>query len=344
MHTAAALPPFVGWLRMADARVGYALAGRNTDSVLPLWRTSDGGRSWVRVRAPAPDAPPTTDGPSLAYFPARIRGTFVVERSADGGRTWSGSEPFRDPRPAGAGEVQRLDARLLYLTLGEGAAAGSSAQSLWRSGDGGGTWRLVSRTSLTARPGALPFSCDKTGVGFATGTDGFAGGDCAGGRAFFYRTDDGGRTWRPVLLAGLAHCACDVSPPVFFGSRAGAFAVDGFPDSGPPAAPVARVYWTSDGGAGWRLSSPPLGRAGQAAFPVAGVAWVAGTPRGSIRLPFDRLARTTDAGRRWTVVRLPFDAQNAQLDPVGATTAFALVAQHRLLVTRDGGRSWRAVR
>ncbi len=340
---AQALPPFVESVQMVDARAGYAVGGRQTDRLPQLYRTADGGVRWTVVTGAAtPAAPPTVVGSRTVYFPTLRRGAIVVERSEDGGRTWRGSQPIRDRHPLGPGSVQVLAAGRLALVVGEGAAAGSSAQSLWTSADEGRTWRFVSRTSTTGEKGALPFSCDKTGIGFATPLRGFAAGACAGGRAFLYRTDDGGRAWRPIVLSGLSRCACDVDPPRFFGARTGAFAVNGFPQSG-AGAPVARVYWTSDGGSRWRLTLPPLGRLGSASFPAAGVAWVPGTAHGSIRLPFDRLARTTDAGRHWTVVRLPFDAQNAQLDVLGATRAFALVAQHRLLRTTDGGRSWQTV-
>jgi photosystem II stability/assembly factor-like uncharacterized protein len=233
----------------------------------------------------------------------------------------------------------QLDASHFYLPLGEGAAAGSSAQALFRSGDGGRTWRFVSRTSMaTDLHGALPFRCDKSGVGYATPSRAFATGSCAGGPAFFYRTDDGGKTWRPLTLAGLARCACDISQPTFADDRDGAFGVSGFPQEG--GKPVFRVYWTSDGGLHWRASRPPAGRIGLPQIVDGRTAWVTGAPPGTIRVPFTRLFRTTDAGRHWQVTRLPFEAD---IDAVSATVAYAVVGQKTLWRTTDGGRSWRRV-
>lgn len=343
------LPPFVWYLRMADAQVGYAVGGRQTDRVLRLYRTADGARTWTDATPNGgtahPVGPPTTVGRTVVFFPTMVHGAVVIERSADGGRTWRASAPICDGSGAGPGPVLPLDARRLYLPIGEGAAAGSSAQSLWRSDDGGRTWRFVSRTQTTGPPGrALPFGCDKTGVGFATLLRGWAGGACAGGPAFLYRTDDGGRTWRPLRLAGLDRCACDVVPPRFFGAR-GVFSVDGFPDAGPTRA-LDRLYWTSDAGAHWRASFVPAGRIGPRSVVDGSTAWVTGTPRGSVAKRFERLFVTTDAGRHWRAVRLPFDAAGYQLDAVSATVAYAyggIGVRTSLLRTTDGGRSWRRV-
>jgi hypothetical protein len=38
-------------------------------------------------------------------------------------------------------------------------------------------------------------------------------------------------------------------------------------------------------------------------------------PPGGIRGPFNRLFRTSDAGRRWQMVKLPFDAEGYQPTP-----------------------------
>jgi photosystem II stability/assembly factor-like uncharacterized protein len=344
-----ALPAFVWFVQMADADVGYVVGGKQTDRVFRLYRTADAGRSWRDVTpnngTAHPVGPPTAVGRRIVFFPSKLHGAIVIERSTDGGRSWTASAPIHDRRGGGPGQVVVLDARHLYLAIGEGAAAGSSAQSLWRSGDDGRTWQFVSRTQATGPSrGALPFSCDKTGYGFATLRLGWAGGACAGGAAFFYRTDDGGRRWRSVQLAGLGACACSVSSPRFFGRR-GVFTVEGFPDAGPQRV-IDRIYWTSDGGLHWRFTVPPAGRIGPQSLVDGRTAWLAGTPRGNIRARFNRVYVTTDAGRHWRVATLPFDAQNYQLDAVSGTDAYAVGGpslRASLFRTSDGGRTWRRV-
>lgn len=346
MLAAAPPPPFIQSVQMVDASVGYLVGGRATATVVRLFRTHDGGSTWRDVSPGAVLAPPTTVGRRAVYVPVRVRGAVVVERSGDGGATWRPSAPIRDGRAVGAGSVVRVDARHLFLALGEGAAAGSSAQSIWRSDDGARTWRFVSRTQGPAhppRPGELPFGCDKTGVGFATPRRGWAGGACAGGPAFLYRTDDAGKTWRQLRLPGAANCACETSPPRFFTPRRGAFSVVGGLARGSNA-PTARIEWTIDGGAHWRATTSPVARVtGEPGLPAAGVAWVFGGRR--VTGPWRLLARTTDSGRHWRLVRLPFDAGTHTFDVVSADVAFAVAAdQHTLLRTTDGGRAWRRIR
>ena len=111
--------------------------------------------------------------------------------------------------------------------------------------------------------------------------------------------------------------------------------------------PLVRVYWTSDGGATWRGSGPRSGRAGgRVSLAGAGTAWIAATPPGRIRGPFDRLFRTSDAGRHWQTLELPFDADGYQLDAVSASVAYAIRGvdgTSAIRVTRDGGRSWQTI-
>jgi photosystem II stability/assembly factor-like uncharacterized protein len=79
----------------------------------------------------------------------------------------------------------------------------------------------------------------------------------------------------------------------------------------------------------------------------ARTAWVAATPPGRIRGPFDRLSRTTDAGHHWQTSKLPFDAEGYQLDAVSATIAYAfrtVDGSSSILRTEDGGRSWQTIR
>jgi photosystem II stability/assembly factor-like uncharacterized protein len=346
---AAGRPVSVQSLLMLDPAHGYALGGLYP--AYRLLRTSDGGGTWRDITPDGgrmrPAAAPTVVGGVLLIVTQPHAHTFVVLRSGDGGRTWQRSRPVRFAHGLGPWPIAGPDARHLFLALDEGAAAGSQGEALFASADGGRSWHLRTSTSVaTVVPRGLPFGCDKNGVGFATAARGWAGGDCAGGRPFFYRTDDGGRTWRLQRLIGLGNCQCDVSAPTFFTPRDGVVTVVGAFET-TQFEPVARVYWTRDGGLHWRGSRAPWGRAGLAAAVAApGVAWVATTRRGTIRAPFNRLYRTADAGRSWQSTTLSFDAQYYRFDVVDATHAFAYKAASAattILRTNDGGRTWRRI-
>jgi photosystem II stability/assembly factor-like uncharacterized protein len=110
--------------------------------------------------------------------------------------------------------------------------------------------------------------------------------------------------------------------------------------------PFARVLWTHDAGTHWRGTDPPLGRAQQVSFADARSVWVTGQRRGNLRAPFELLVRTDDAGRHWRTSTLRFDAGNYSLDAVSATVAYGFrVADSSgtIVVTRDGGRTWRTI-
>ena len=346
----ASAPIAFRWLRMIDAMHGYALSGVDPDAYRLLW-TADGGRRWHDVtpgRGTIHPSGPLTVAGRTRLFSTKLRNrVFAVARSDDGGHRWRRSLPFRDPRGLGVGQPFMVDERHLYLAVDEGAAAGSQAQALYTSNDGGHSWRFVSRTDFEGRdPQALPFGCDKRGFGFSTPLLGWAGGYCAGGRPFFYRTDDGGRTWRRQALAAPAACGCDTSPPRFFTRRLAALSVIGFVENG-SGRPFVRVFWTNDGGRHWRASAPRAGRTSGVTFADARTVWVIAQRPGNLGARFDRLFLTTDTGRHWRTVKLPFDAEYYQLDALSATSAFAFRVTDQantIVVTHDGGRTWRTVR
>ena len=336
-------------LQMTDSAHGYALSGQNPDAYR-LLHTDDGGLRWTDVTPGNgtihPSGPITILGRTRLFSTKVRQRVFAVERSDDGGSTWHRSLLFRNAHGQGIGQPFAVDARHLYVAIDEGAAAGSQGEALYTSSDAGHSWRFVSGTNLNVQArGALPFGCDKSGFGFSTPTRGWAGGYCAGGGPFFYRTDDGGRSWTLRPLAVAARCACETSAPRFFTPRTGVLYVSGFAEGG-SGKPFVRVFWTSDGGAHWRGSSPRSNSTGAVSFADSRTAWFAAQPRGSLRAPFNRVFRTTDAGRHWQAVTLGFDARSLTFDAVSATVAFAIPevdGTNKILVTHDGGRTWRTI-
>jgi photosystem II stability/assembly factor-like uncharacterized protein len=342
--SAAAKPrhPYFAWLHMTGARDGYALSGQNYLDYR-LLNTTDGGRVWHEVTSIHPSAPPDIEGRTILFSRGLGHRTFAVERSDDGGRTWTQSLPIRNRYGLGAGTPRAVDRKHLYVDVGEGAAAGSEGEALYTSSDGGHRWRLVAQTNVNRTPpGGLPFGCAKDGFGFVTPSRGWAGGYCAGG-FFFVRTNDGGRRWHEQKLPDTPrNCQCDTSTPVFFGRRVGVVWTSGLANAR-GARPFARVYWTTDGGDRWRPSDPTSGRTGTVDVVSRSVVWLFGRLNGNAPR-FPRLFRTTDGGRHWQSLHVPVTvSSDGELDAVDATLGFA-ASRATLWRTTDGGRRWTAIR
>lgn len=346
--SAAAKParPWFVWLHMTSAKDGYALSGKDYRRQL-LLRTSDGGRVWHEItlsgRRIHPSAPPEIEGRTILLSRALGRRTFEVDRSDDGGSTWTKSVPFRNSYGLSAGTPRVIDREHLYLAVGEGAAAGSEGEALYTSSDGGRRWRLVAQTNVgRTPPGGLPFGCDKNGFGFATPSRGWAGGYCAGGLLFFLRTDDGGRHWHRQTLPGAPRsCSCETSAPVFFNRRVGVVWISGQTGNG-AGHWFARVYWTRDGCGHWRGRDPSSGRTGQADVVSPKVVWLFGRLSGEAPT-FPRLFRTTDAGHVWHSLHVPVSVSaDDALDAVGSSVAFT-ASGTVMWRTADGGRHWTAI-
>ena len=299
-RAAATRPVAIRLIEMIDARHGYALSGNSITNIHRLLRTNDGGHIW-RDAGPGgrrifASSQVTFIGSKTQFFSTTLSAhRFAVERSGDGGITWQRSLSFQDSHGAPAiAQPFALDEHHLYVAAQEGAAAGSSSESLFTSSDGGHSWKFISRTGFNSNaPLQLPFGCDKNGFGFATPSRGWAGAYCAGGRPFFYRTNDGGHTWRQLGLPAPKQCACETSAPRFFTPRDGVLYINGLTTNG-GGKPFTRIYWTSDGGKHWNGSSPPVGRTNRIEFSDAKTVWLTGQIPGNLRAPFNWLFRTTE--------------------------------------------------
>ena len=153
-------------------------------------------------------------------------------------------------------------------------AAGSMVITIYRTGDGGRTWKMVSSnlsqvTNSKVLAGSLPFMCDKD-IEFASPTRGWALFACNGGLAPLYETFDGGATWarRSVALPpGSLDAGSYFQPKVqqfgkvaVVGLEVGSHTVvyvstDGAVTFHPVAIPGAPRYWIVDAVSAttWRL-------------------------------------------------------------------------------------------
>lgn len=227
-------------------------------------RTTDGGADWVDVspkdlRSGAPYLPgqQTVYPPNYADFfldanhawlirsfdsDTACVDHFSVYRTSDGGRTWR-SSVFAAAN-ASSPVLDFLDPQHGWLLLSVpipgvkstpsfgGLRAPTTHRVVYRTVDGGQTWRLVS----SAGP-----SCSS--IVFVSATRGFAGG---GGQfdscQSLMTTSDGGATWSSANLVGQA------GPVAFFDPNHGAAMVYSS-DGG------YSIYVTSDGGHTWQQTA-----------------------------------------------------------------------------------------
>jgi photosystem II stability/assembly factor-like uncharacterized protein len=210
-------PPFVGPIDFLDARSGFGVSDPTRwggpQYATPIgggipYRTSDGGRTWSRVRVAAPAAYAGWGAVASAVqffgrqgvLAVRFRDPrthvqrLVVYTSTDGGSSWAAHFV-----PA------RVRWSLSFFTWGVPASGLFSAASprawvmngnrvLFATTDGGRSWRTV-------RPLDLPRRATIWSVQFTAPDDGWAifwlpKGDSGSGA--LVRTSDGGSTWTPL--------------------------------------------------------------------------------------------------------------------------------------------------
>lgn len=353
----------------AVADAGLLGGGRGwADNGLALYFTADGGVRWwtatppdvraydVVVRVFGVSAPNPTDvwlGASVYPTGANRRRcmvpggagswTTIIDASTDGGHTWS---EHTLPGCVGLGYVaMSVVSPTIGWVLGD-VGVGAHRRRLFETVDGGRQWTLT---------GSPPF------VGWLQFTDPTHGwgeprkqfpndGTVAMPVQILYRTADGGRRWRPVVLprpAGVTGAAVYGTPQVFSARAIEVPVLYG--DTRHAPEPVF-VYASTDGGATWRWSRAPASVSGdpyqQGVFAVP---FAAASPTRWIIRAGRRLLVTADGGAHWRVLPSlgPFTVLSLDFARPGLGWAIAVDRACRggqcgpiLLASRDGGRRW----
>ena len=308
---------------------GAAAAPRKT---FALWLGSrvfvtTNGKAW-RNATPREISPPTSidnvafEGARDGWLLASVCGANgFAYRTNDGGRTWTKHVvDFAHTCDAGSNfRLDALDARRAWVVRNE--PVGSFA-SLYRTTDGGRSWRLLDA--------GLPEIGAVTFVGNSRGW-------LAGGRLF--HTVDGGRHWTHsplpaprgyrgrLLLLSNAHFFRRIG--IVAGEYYGRHHVIGF-------------YRTSDAGRSWHLLAKLAGSE-PFIYPQFTVSAVSATTVWLLTSGARPTANVTDdGGRHWTHHRLAEKLYAPTA--LSATVAVASDFRGRPKITRDGGRTWRALK
>jgi photosystem II stability/assembly factor-like uncharacterized protein len=299
-------------LEFVDRMNGVAVGHRVIGAAIPSYgavgrpfvvRTHDGGRSWLRLDAPAHSVRPAD---AKVWYAAGSGKLFLTR---DGGGTWR-----RIAAPAGLVSVEPVSHDVAIAIAG--ARSCSSGRQLWRTTDRGGSW-----TPLTGTCAASFTAVDFSGpVGYAaTGHD-----ENAHGFRSLLATTDGGRSWTTRFRDGQAFW-----PPIselrFATPRDGwAYGLDSYQPHDAEA-----LFVTHDGGRHWRSTHFP----GRPSAVLGGrTAWV-GDDRDAA------LWRTANAGQSWRVAAgrsgtEPYRLLAASRDRILVDTPVGT------LESRDDGRTW----
>jgi len=326
--------PSLAGFDMLDAHNGWGV----TDT--SLLRTVDGGVTWVNITPPGV----TSLGySSSVYFFDPSNGWVVITaldyvngtlyRTTDGGIHWtSGSIPF------GGGQFSFIDPKTGFVLVGRGAAAGSSAEDVYATADGGATWNAV----YVMQPGAdetvntLPFGGQKSGITFLDGLHGWVGGNIPmDGFIYLYASSDGGHTWgkqNVSLPAGYETSMTEVMPVKFVNAKDGILPVSLMKDSF-----MLDFYVTHDAGQTWSSTTPVTGNNRYSILSQEDIlVWDGGT----------YLHISHDGGLTWNEITTNVNVTDTlmKFDFVDALTGWMLTGDandhHTFYKTLDGGATW----
>jgi len=199
-----------------------------------VFRTEDGGRTWVDVSPPGLSETfglrsyfwDEKTGWVLVSLRAVNNSRGILFRTTDGGHSWEKIEV-----PFGEADLYFLpfNGKFKGWALRSlGVAMGSSPTDVFVTEDIGSTWNLIARGEGTgnAEPssGGLPFAGIKRGISFRP--DGLAGWVVTEERrpevSGLYLSSDGGRHWSKHVLPipeTQRHHSLTISAPIFFGNE-----------------------------------------------------------------------------------------------------------------------------
>jgi photosystem II stability/assembly factor-like uncharacterized protein len=278
-----------------------------------IWRTDDGGTTWVKQPSGA------TARLNRVQFVSPDLGWVVgdggtILRTQDGGDHWSVMT---------SGTVNDL-LGLSFAGGTSGWAVGAEGTIL-RTVDGGVNW--TSQNSGTAGP----INC----VSFVTPSAGWAGG------IEILSTSDGGSRWDSrsaefLSFTGVTHVP-EFFDVRFLGANRGTFV--GVHRGGDV------IFTTTDGGETFKIIEPHdnFARLHGVAFGDATHLWAVGTRGPFAATPTATILASTDGGLTWTDQIPPTGQTLNGVWFISATTGWAVGESGTVIRTTDGGATWQVI-
>jgi photosystem II stability/assembly factor-like uncharacterized protein len=348
-------------VQMIDSETGWAWGIVDQQPV--LLRTADGAKHWTQVLL---DHLQLTNINSIkVYFTDALTGwigwsdgkAMHIAHTADGGQHWNDQTFQGVDYPI---QFAFADNQHGWLLTAGDAAMMHNQKKVYRTEDGGTSWKVVSDNGLdlsnpSLQAPSLPTLGNSAGIAFRNTQNGFVAiDDPVSPDLLFYQTSDGGSTWNAVTLnvpqaleGKIDYSAFSV--PVFSGEQNKDGAVTA--KIGSNAGDTLIVFTTHDGGTTWKAQPLPtsikLDIKSNISFSDAAHGWLLNGPS---------LYHTADGGVSWNEIATNeiFKGTN-QNAPVIRQFMFSSPQQGWLIAgiedqskavlieTKDGGATWNAV-
>jgi photosystem II stability/assembly factor-like uncharacterized protein len=282
------------------------------------------------------------------YFGATGGG---IWKTTDGGSNWKNISDKFFGGSMGAVAVAPSDEGIIYVGEGENTLRGNVAEGfgMWRSDDGGRTWRNIGLkdtrhiTRIVVHP-RNPDIVWVAALGHLFGPNNERG---------VYKTIDGGKTWKKVLVANNQAGAIDLvmepgNPSTLYATT---WNIKRTPYSLESGGEGSALWKSTDGGETWKNIMDKKGLPKNETIGIIGVTVSAVNPDrvfAIIEAKNGGLFRSDDAGETWT--KVSEDANIRQrawyfskifADPKNENTIYALnVGMYR---SRDGGKTFQPI-